>query len=174
MNLQANNPKAILLGAFDRVNYGDLLFPLVVGNEFARSSPATRHEVYALVESDLSRFGALQTKPIRSIYHAGSLCQGDVVLFAGGGTIGVDWTYMYANLLGKMGNTALYYLKSILGGGVADALSRTRFGDSCAVSLDCRTGRFPRSGQSRLQRSRRIGIRKAAGTDAGPNAQPLG
>lgn len=128
MNLQANNPKAILLGAFDRFNYGDLLFPLVVGNEFARSSPATRHEVYALVESDLSRFGALQTKPIRSIYHAGSLCQGDVVLFAGGGTIGVDWTYMYANLLGKMGNTALYYLKRILGGGVADALSRTRFG----------------------------------------------
>lgn len=128
MNLQANNPKAILLGAFDRFNYGDLLFPLVVGNELDRCSPATRHEVYALVESDLSRFGALQTKPIRAIYRTGSLCPGDVVLFAGGGTIGVDWTYMYANLLGKAGNTALYYLKRMLGEGAADTLSRSRFG----------------------------------------------
>ncbi len=128
MNLQANNPKAILLGAFDRFNYGDLLFPLVVGNELDRCSPATRHEVYALVESDLSRFGALQTKPIRSIYHAGSLCSGDIVLFAGGGTIGVDWTYMYANLLGKTGNAVLYYLKRIFGEAAAETLSRARFG----------------------------------------------
>jgi hypothetical protein len=128
MNPQANNPKAILLGAFDRFNYGDLLFPLVVGNELDRFSPATRREVCALVESDLSRFGALQTKSIRSIYRAGSLCSGDVVLFAGGGTIGVDWTYMYANLLGKTGNAVLYYLKRIFGEAAAEALSRTRFG----------------------------------------------
>ena len=33
--------KAILLGAFDRFNYGDLLFPLVVRNELAACSPET-------------------------------------------------------------------------------------------------------------------------------------
>lgn len=35
---------------------------------------------------------------------------------------------MYANLLGKAGNTALYYLKKMLGEGAADTLSRSRFG----------------------------------------------
>jgi len=125
---RAINPRAVLMGAFDRFNYGDLLFPLIVGNEFDQFTPETRHDTYALVESDLSRYGALKTKPVRSIYQAGTLRPGDVVVFAGGGTIGVDWTYMYANLLGKMGNAALYYLKRLLGGGAAEALSRARFG----------------------------------------------
>jgi len=128
MNHQTDNPTAILLGAFDRFNYGDLLFPLIVGNEFDRCSAATKHEIYALIESDLSRFGALKSKPIRSIYHTGSLSPGDVVIFAGGGTIGVNWTYMYANLLGKLGNAVLYYLKRILGEAATEALSRARFG----------------------------------------------
>jgi exopolysaccharide biosynthesis predicted pyruvyltransferase EpsI len=124
----ARNPKAILLGAFSRFNYGDLLFPLIVGNEFDQFSPATKREVYALFESDMSRFGAAKTKPVRSLHRAGSLDTGDVVVFAGGGTIGVDWTYMYSNLLGKRGNTALYYLKRFLGEQAADTLCRIRLG----------------------------------------------
>ena len=121
-------PNVSLVGAFDRFNYGDLLFPLIVDNEFELFSKATKREVYALVASDLSRFGALKTKPIRSLYRAERLASADVVVFAGGGTIGVDWTYMYANLLGETGNTVLYYLKRVFGEGVADMLSRARFG----------------------------------------------
>ena len=124
----SENPKTILLGAFDRFNYGDLLFPLVVRNEMTLCSPATKTAVHALVDSNLARYGALETRSLRGIYKPGALSSGDVVIFAGGGTIGVDWTYMHANLLGTKGNAALYYLQRLLGKKAINALSRRRFG----------------------------------------------
>ncbi len=126
--VSSEKPKAILLGAFDRFNYGDLLFPLVVRNELALCSPATKTAVHALVNSDLARYGALPTKSLRAIYKPGVLCPEDVVIFAGGGTIGVDWTYMHANLLGKKGNATLYYLQRLFGKNAVNSLSRRRFG----------------------------------------------
>lgn len=120
--------KAALLGAFDRFNYGDLLFPIVVQNEMAQHSPATEVAIHALVESNLSRYGALKTQSLTALYQADALRAGDAVIFAGGGTIGVDWNYMHANLLGRTGNLALYYLKRIVGQTVADGLSRRYFG----------------------------------------------
>ena len=121
-------PKAILLGAFDRFNYGDLLFPLLVRNEFEFSSPGTATAVHALVDSDLTRFGALKTKALKTIYQLDVLAPDDVVIFAGGGTIGADWTHMFANLLGNRGNAALYYLARLIGDNAVNALSRRRFG----------------------------------------------
>ncbi len=121
-------PKAVLLGAFDRFNYGDLLFPIVVRKEFAARSPATETAIHALVDSDLTRYGALTTQSVKAIYRSGMLRPGDAVIFAGGGTIGVDWTYMYANLLGKTGNSVLYYLRRLLGEGAVNALVRRHFG----------------------------------------------
>lgn len=120
--------KAILLGAFDRFNYGDLLFPLVVRNELATCSPETETAVHALVDSDLTRYGALKTRSLKAMYKPGALKPGDAVIFAGGGTIGVDWTYMYANLLGETGNAALYYLQRLIGKNAVNALSRHHFG----------------------------------------------
>lgn len=120
--------KAVLLGAFDRFNYGDLLFPIVVQNEIARHNPALEVAIHALVESDLSRYGALKTSSLRSLYRPDALHAGDVVIFAGGGTIGVDWNYMHANLLGRTGNLALYYFRRLVGEMAAERLSRLYFG----------------------------------------------
>jgi hypothetical protein len=118
--------QAALLGAFDRFNYGDLLFPIVAKNEMARHAPETKVCVHALVDSDLSRYGALPTRSLKSLYPA--LHDGDVIIFAGGGTIGVDWNHMHANLLGETGNLALYYLKRIAGDAFANRVSRGYFG----------------------------------------------
>lgn len=124
----ASSHKAILLGAFDRFNYGDLLFPIVAQNELAQHSPDTVTAVHALVESDWSRYGALKTQSLRALYRPGALRDGDAVIFAGGGTIGVDWNHMHANLLGRGGNLALYYLKRLGGTALADGFSRRYFG----------------------------------------------
>lgn len=120
--------KAFLLGAFDRFNYGDLLFPVVACKEFAAHSPQTETVVNALVDSDLTSYGAFRTRSVKAIYQPGVLSPGDAVIFAGGGTIGVDWTYMYANLLGRSGNHVLYYLRRLFGEKVVNALVRRRFG----------------------------------------------
>lgn len=119
--------KAILLGAFDRFNYGDLLFPIIVRNELSTHTPNTHTAVHALVDSDLARYGALKTQSLKALFQPGALTENDVVIFAGGGTIGVDWTYMYANLLGKNGNATLHYLKRIFGEKAINAISRRRF-----------------------------------------------
>lgn len=121
-------PKAILLGAFDRFNYGDLLFPIIVKKEIQCLRSNIDIEIHALIQSDLSRYGALKTLPLRSLYKGNTLCHDDAVIFAGGGTIGVDWLYMYSNLLGKFGNHALYYLKRVLGNTTSNALGRYYFG----------------------------------------------
>lgn len=120
--------KVALLGAFDRFNYGDLLFPIVVKNEIAIHSPETESSVFALIESDLSSFGALKTSALKTLFRPGVLNSGDAVIFAGGGTIGVDWTYMHSNLLGPLGNGILYYLKRTLGDNTTNWISRRYFG----------------------------------------------
>lgn len=122
-------PKHVaLLGAFDRFNYGDLLFPLIVSHEIAMHSPTTPVATHSLVASDFSRFGALKTSNYRSLLRPGVLIADDVVIFAGGGTIGAKWSDMHANLLGDTGNRALYYLGRVLGEARADDLSRLYFG----------------------------------------------
>ena len=117
-----------ILGAFDRFNYGDLLFPIITKNEMATHGPEMESGVYALIESDLSRYGALRTRSVRSLYRDDLLRPDDIVLFAGGGTIGVDWHHMHSNLLGQFGNKGLYYLKRLIGENASNTLSRWRFG----------------------------------------------
>jgi len=108
-------PRAVLLGAFDRFNYGDLLFPLVSQQEIQAHSAGTPTAVHALIASDLSRYGALPTLSMRSLYRPGALNAGDAVIYAGGGTVGVDWHFMLSNLLGPMGNRLLGALPNVLG-----------------------------------------------------------
>ncbi len=59
---------------------------------------------------------------------SGALRAGDTVLFAGGGTVGVDWTFMLSNLLGPMGNGGLRLLSRAVGWRTVDALCRRYFG----------------------------------------------
>jgi hypothetical protein len=122
------SPRVALLGAFDRFNYGDLLFPIVSRKEIEAHSPGTATAVHALVASDLSAYGALPSLSLRDLYRPGALRADDVVLFAGGGTVGVDWTFMLSNLLGPMGNAGLKALTRVLGFSRAEAASRRYFG----------------------------------------------
>ena len=117
-----------LVGAFDRFNYGDLLFPLIVSAELLQNSHATSIRNYALKDSDLSRFGAAPTHALRKMFRDGGLQPGDAVIFAGGGTIGANWSDMHANILGGLGNSMLYYLSRAFGRTRLDGFSRWYFG----------------------------------------------
>jgi hypothetical protein len=123
-----NSKKVHLLGAFDRFNYGDLLFPIIFKNRLKGCGDAVDSDVYGLVESNLSQYGALKTESIRVLYTNEKLNAGDTVVFAGGGTIGVDWSYMYSNLLGHTGNKILYYSARLFGAGILDGLCKLRLG----------------------------------------------
>ena len=141
--IRGDQPTAILLGAFDRFNYGDLLFPMVVGNALAAHSPRTITAVHALIGSDFRRYGAMATRSLKALYQPGALAPGTVIIFAGGGTIGVDWSAMYANLLGRTGNAALYYLQRLIGESAVNALSRRSFGGRAPFPWVAGPGDFP-------------------------------
>lgn len=83
-----------VLGAFDRNNYGDLLFPIVLEKHLQKRirSLNTSFKYYGLRESDLSEFGAKVTKPIYNLNNIND----EVIILAGGETLGTTWFGMDA------------------------------------------------------------------------------
>lgn len=116
------------LGAYDRFNYGDLLFPILAAMEFRELNPNAKLSVHALVESDMSQYGALPTKSLRALYKRDALKSGDAIVFVGGGIIGVDWANMLQNLLGRKANLGIYYAKRLLGSQLSNHICRYYFG----------------------------------------------
>lgn len=51
-----------IIGAFDRNNYGDLLFPIVIREVLSKKGIEGNFNFFALKESDLSNVGALPTR----------------------------------------------------------------------------------------------------------------
>lgn len=86
--------RVALLGAFDRFNYGDLLFPLVLERALSHLGMDAQYELYGLIASDLSRYGARPTVPIRRLPHDHARDPFDAVIVVGGETIGARWTNM--------------------------------------------------------------------------------
>jgi hypothetical protein len=121
-----------LVGAYDRFNYGDLLFPLITNLELRRRGITVQTRAFSLLAADLSQFGAIPNRCIKELYDSSFLRDGDVCIINGGGTLGVDWTDIYSHTLGPRGNTALYFLGRLFGRTPIDKLIRWYFGgQSC-------------------------------------------
>ncbi|PZX59759.1 polysaccharide pyruvyl transferase [Algoriphagus ratkowskyi] len=91
--------KVLIIGAFDRYNYGDLLFPLVIERQLSTYGENFHFEYFGLIESDLSSVGGLPTKGLKKFYKACSDPSDPVnVIIAGGEALGVTWNSLYAAL----------------------------------------------------------------------------
>lgn len=89
----------LIIGAFDRYNYGDLLFPIVLQKQLDSLSPNLRFRFFGLVESDLSAEGGPPTEDLQAFYKACSDPNRPVhVIIAGGEALGVTWNSLYAAL----------------------------------------------------------------------------
>lgn len=87
----------ILYGAFDRHNYGDLLFPLIMKRVIEQELPQKKVLVAGLINSDLSKYGA---HPTISIQKALKCSKADAtVILAGGDVVACDWQSAYGYLL---------------------------------------------------------------------------
>ena len=76
-----------IIGAFDRYNYGDLLFPIVI-EKYLRENRKDLLEKYdlryfGLVESDLSSVGGKKTQALKKLYNE-DLSENSMVIVAGG------------------------------------------------------------------------------------------
>lgn len=85
-----------ILGPFDRYNYGDLLFPLVLRAKL--DSLGLGSSFYGLVCSDLSDYGAVKTHSITDLYE--DISAGDKVIIAGGESLCTSWADLYSYISG--------------------------------------------------------------------------
>jgi hypothetical protein len=91
--------KILIIGAFDRYNYGDLLFPLVIEKQLKAQGIEAEFEFFGLVKSDLSEVGGLPTEGLQEFYQECDNPEEKVnVIIAGGEALGVTWNSLYAAL----------------------------------------------------------------------------
>ena len=91
----ANN--FFIVGAFDRHNYGDLLFPLI-HTQYIRSKIPNANIVYAsITSSDLSPYGGYPTISVKTLL-AKPLTPDDVIVLCGGDILSADWLLMLGHV----------------------------------------------------------------------------
>ncbi len=86
--------KIFILSASDRYNYGDLLFPIIAEKVLSKYGDFEFHN-HAIVNSDLSRFGALPTFKYNHLYKFIDNSQQHILLVAGGEVIAANWLKLY-------------------------------------------------------------------------------
>lgn len=83
----------LIIGAFDRFNYGDLLFPLVIEAQLATYGERFNARYFGVVKSDLSALGGKPTEDIQAFYRACRERRGHTsVIVAGGEAVAVTWS----------------------------------------------------------------------------------
>jgi hypothetical protein len=87
----------ILYGAFDRHNYGDLLFPLIMERVIKHHFPSKSVVIAGLINSDLSEYGAPKTIAIQKALKSSK--PNATVILAGGDVVACDWQSAYGYLL---------------------------------------------------------------------------
>lgn len=100
-----------IVGAFDRHNYGDILFPLIHTRYIQSQLNENEYEInyYAITEADLTSCGGVITKSIKDLLEQ-KLQTNDHIIMSGGDILGVDWPTM----VGHVSNSVIYLALKIM------------------------------------------------------------
>lgn len=91
--------KILIIGAFDRYNYGDLLFPLIIEKQLDTYGQDFKYEFFGIVQSDLSALGGKPTADLQAFYRECNRPGQNVhIIIAGGEALGVSWNSLLAAL----------------------------------------------------------------------------
>lgn len=123
--------KIAVLGAFDRFNYGDLLFPIILEKLLDKNKDEYDIEFFALVESDLSFYGGKPTKPIGILLQKDYLPKDSVVIISGGEVLGARWNFMYRCLLPYHKAKFVKNIIRIIGSKLLDKIISKKLKASC-------------------------------------------
>ncbi len=78
--------------ASDRLNYGDLLFPLIIKKILSeKCSGDIEIKIIGTVKSDLSKYGALKTEPYKALWDFNNNDKEDVLIIGGGEVLETEW-----------------------------------------------------------------------------------
>jgi hypothetical protein len=89
-----------ILGAFDRPNYGDLLFPIILNKKLSiKLAGEYVIKNIGLIRSDLTKYGGLETESYK--YFFSKIKKGDAVIVAGGEVLPADYKALYTFIYGE-------------------------------------------------------------------------
>ncbi|HKI34884.1 MAG TPA: polysaccharide pyruvyl transferase family protein [Gemmataceae bacterium] len=117
-------PRVAVLGAFDRFNYGDLLFPVVLEHALRAYGCRWPLAFHATAGSDLRRCGGYRTRPLRDLVQPGALPDGSAVIVAGGEVLDARWTPTLETLLPGPVAFVVRRVRNRCGEEASDALCR--------------------------------------------------
>lgn len=110
-----------LVGAIDRYNYGDVLFPIIVEEALKSRISDLSFEYFGYKESDLSKYNAKTTKNIKKL----SEFNPDVIVIVGGQVLAAPWSATYLHLLDNYCLAHLYErARQVLGNRIVNHFSK--------------------------------------------------
>lgn len=115
-----------LVGAFDRFNYGDLLFPHLLRGAFEALGEEVETSCWSTRAADLGRHGGLACGSLVELARCAG--PGDAVVLAGGELLAARWTGTLRALTGPRRSLVLGVAGRALGTSVTDAVARRRLG----------------------------------------------
>lgn len=121
-------PTLAALGAVDRYNYGDLLFPLVLSKAWSKLGLDQQVAAYGMRASDLSRFGALPTRSYRHLLHDIRDKTVEGLMLAGGELLGSRWSTMLMYLSTTAGARSMKLARQAIGADTIDRIVRWAHG----------------------------------------------
>lgn len=128
-NVDTDTVRVVSLGAYDRFNYGDVLFPLVLDHAVKELSlPPIEH--VATRRSDLSAYGGRPTLSPRELRGGPTP---SAVILGGGEILGATWAEAVASLTPVPFDLGWLALGRVLPRGAFDNLSRRLLGGSSAT-----------------------------------------
>lgn len=116
-------PVVAVVGAFDRFNFGDLLFPHMVRFGFEKLGIEAEFRNFSLRAADFRTRGGVVTKPLGSLKTA-DLPHGSLVVVAGGEMLSARWLDAFAGLAGPRRTLAAKILARTIGVEPVDRLCR--------------------------------------------------
>ncbi len=115
-------PVIAVVGAFDRFNFGDLLFPIVVQQTLSGMGVEADYRFYSIRGSDLRERGGVKTRPITELREGHPRAR--LVVLAGGELLSARWSDAYSGLAGPRRTLAVKILAKFVGAGPVDGLCR--------------------------------------------------
>lgn len=83
------------LAASDRINYGDLLFPIIFKSVLDKLYSNVIFKNYGIVKSNLSNFGGIKTESYKSL-QSDLINSKGVLIICGGEVLFPTWTLIYS------------------------------------------------------------------------------
>jgi hypothetical protein len=124
--------RTISIGAYDRFNYGDLLFPIVLDYVADQMSlPRPRH--FSVTDADMTRFGGEETGALvgrRSAVDRALRSDGLGVILGGGEVLGATWGQAAVSLLPFPLDLTLLGVRKFVSQRLFDSIGKTGLGGS--------------------------------------------